>query len=154
MTFSTDVLEAAMLAAIAEARQAAEEGELPYGAVVVSASGKIVARAQDRVARDGDPTKHAEIEAVRLAVQAVGPDLSGHALVSNVEPCAMCATAAWWARISAVGYGISQADLFACRPDAMDEPGLTVDQTQAPYSRRMTVVTGLEAAVAWQLWKG
>jgi tRNA(adenine34) deaminase len=93
--FSNETLEAAMQAALAEAGKAAAAGEFPYGAVVVASDGEIIARAQDRVVRDNDPTMHAEIEAVRAAIRILGPDLSGHALVSNVEACAMCATAAW-----------------------------------------------------------
>jgi len=114
---------------------------------------RIVARAQDRVLRDGDPTAHGEICVVRLAVAAVGPDLSGHALVSNVEPCAMCATAAWWARIQTVAYGLSQAELFALRPDAMDEAGLTVEASMAPFARRMDVLAGVLRQPSLALWK-
>jgi tRNA(Arg) A34 adenosine deaminase TadA len=141
-----------MRAALDAARAAAAAGELPYGAVVVAPDGRIVAVAQDRVARDGDPTAHAELAAVRAAVRAAGPLLAGHALVSNVEPCAMCATAAWWAGIGQIGFGLSQAELHARHPHAMDEPGLTVDQTQARFRRRMAVVPGLLAAEAWRPW--
>ncbi len=152
MTFSTECLEMAMNAAIEQAQLAAAAGEFPYGAVVVSAAGEIVARAQDRVLRDNDPTRHAEIEAVRLAVRTVGPDLTGHALVSNVEPCAMCATAAWWARVEAIAYGVSQADLFRLRPDSMDEPGLCVEEAQRPFKRRMQVRKDVGIQSAKAVW--
>ncbi|MEM8813795.1 MAG: nucleoside deaminase [Pseudomonadota bacterium] len=139
MEFSDDVLKRAMKAALTEARAAAATGEFPYGAVVIDRSGAIVARARDTVARDRDPTMHAEIEAVRKAVRAVGPDLTGHALVSNGEPCAMCSTAAWWARISLIAFGIRQADLHRMRPDSMDEPGLTIEEAMAPFKRGIAV---------------
>jgi tRNA(Arg) A34 adenosine deaminase TadA len=154
MPFSLSVLECAMEAALDEARRAAEAGELPYGAVVVSRSRAIVARSQDRVLRDNDPTRHAEIEAVRRAVAAIGPDLSDHALVSNVEGCAMCVTAAWTARIGAIAYGLSQAEVFAIRPDAMDEPGLTVAESQAPFRRRAEEHRNVCHAAAKAIWAG
>ena len=141
-----------MQAALAEAGKAAAAGEFPYGAVVVAGNGEVVARAQDRVVRDNDPTMHAEIEAVRAAIRMLGPDLSGHALVSNVEACAMCATAAWWAHIDLVAYGISQADLFSMRPDSMEEAGLSIAEAQAPFSRKMEVRPDILRQQAEGLW--
>ena len=141
-----------MLAALDEARSAAGTGEYPYGAVIVAQNGDIVARAQDRVVRDNDPTSHAEIEAVKAAIRIVGPDLEGHALVSNVEACAMCSTAAWWARVDLVAYGISQADLFAIRPDSMDEAGLSIAEAQAPFSRKMEIRPDILREDAEVLW--
>jgi len=152
-TFSTEILEGAMHAALDEAAKAAAGGDFPYGAVVVDRSGHIVARAQDRVVRDDDPTCHAEIEAVRAAAKAVGPPLSGHALVSNVEPCAMCSTAAWWAGIDDIAFGLSQQELFSIRPESMDESGLTVAQAQAPFRRRMRVHAGIAREIALRVWR-
>jgi tRNA(adenine34) deaminase len=89
----------AMQAALAEARLAAEAGEVPVGAVVVRA-GEIVARGQNRVLRDLDPTAHAEIVAIRAAAAAVGNyRLNGSTLYVTLEPCAMCAGAMIHARI-------------------------------------------------------
>lgn len=141
-----------MQAALAEAGKAAAAGEFPYGAVVVASNGEIIAGAQDRVVRDNDPTMHAEIEAVRAAIRILGPDLSGHALVSNVEACAMCATAAWWAHIDLVAYGISQADLFAIRPDSMEEVGLSISETQSRFSRTMEIRPNLLSKACEELW--
>lgn len=153
MAWTVVQIEQAAQAAQAEARAAAAAGELPCGAVVMAPGGGIVARAQDRVQRDRDPTAQGEIRVVRLALAGTGPDLTGHALVSNVEPCAMCATAAWWARVSTVVCGLSQAELFALRPDAMDEAGLTVEASMAPFARRMKVVAGVLRQPALALWK-
>lgn len=141
-----------MQAALAEASNAEAAGEFPYGAVVVASTGEIIACAQDRVVRDNDPTMHAEIEAVRAAIRVLGPDLSGHALVSNVEACAMCATAAWWAHIDLVAYGISQAKLFAIRPDSMEEVGLSLSETQSLFSRKMDIRPNLLRKAAEALW--
>lgn len=149
---SREHLENAMREAIVAAETASSEGEFPYGAVVVAEDGHILSRAQDRVLRDNDPTAHAEISAVRSAIATVGSDLSGCALVSNVEPCAMCSTAAWWANISLVGFGISQVELFELRPDSMDEPGLTVEQAQMAFSRKMLVVPNLMKIEGQRFW--
>lgn len=85
--------------ALAEARKAAEAGEVPVGAVIVH-EGVIIARAQNRVLRDNDPTAHAEIVALRAAAQALGNyRLNGCTLYATLEPCAMCAGAMIHARI-------------------------------------------------------
>ena len=88
-----------MQAALHEARLAAEAGEVPIGALVVRA-GEIVARGQNRVLRDLDPTAHAEIIALREAAEAVGNyRLNGCTLYVTLEPCAMCAGAMIHARL-------------------------------------------------------
>ena len=90
----------AMEAALAEARMAAEAGEVPIGAVVVS-EGTVVARGQNRVLRDLDPTAHAEIVALRAAAAALGNyRLLGCTLYVTLEPCAMCAGAMIHARLA------------------------------------------------------
>jgi tRNA(adenine34) deaminase len=89
----------AMQAALDEARLAAEAGEVPIGAVVVC-EGAIVARGQNRVLRDLDPTAHAEIVALRAASVALGNyRLLGCTLYVTLEPCAMCAGAMIHARL-------------------------------------------------------
>jgi len=88
-----------MQAALAEARLAAEAGEVPIGAVVVR-DGAIVARGHNRVLRDIDPTAHAEIVALRSAALALGNyRLNGCTLFVTLEPCAMCAGAIIHARL-------------------------------------------------------
>src|SRR5580658_10642197 len=88
-----------MQAALTEARLAAENGEVPIGAVVVR-EGAIVAHGQNRVLRDMDPTAHAEIVALRAAATAIDNyRLGGCTLYVTLEPCAMCAGAMIHARI-------------------------------------------------------
>ncbi len=88
-----------MQAALGEAHAAGAADEVPIGAVVLF-DGRIVARGQNRVLRDTDPTAHAEIIALRAAAQAIGNyRLTGCTLVSTLEPCAMCAGAMIHARI-------------------------------------------------------
>lgn len=94
----------AMEAALEEARQAAEAGEVPIGAVAVH-DGEIVARGQNRVLRAQDPTAHAEIVALRGAAAALGNyRLNGVTLYVTLEPCAMCAGAMIHARIDRLVY--------------------------------------------------
>lgn len=97
--------EILMRAALAEARTAAEAGEVPIGAVAV-VGGEIVARGQNRVLRDGEPTAHAEIVALRGAAQAIGNyRLLDCDLYVTLEPCAMCAGAMIHARLRRLVYG-------------------------------------------------
>jgi tRNA(adenine34) deaminase len=88
-----------MKAALSEARIAAEQGEVPIGAIVVR-DGEIAAQGQNRVLRNVDPTAHAEIVALRAAAQAIGNyRLNGFTLFVTLEPCAMCAGAMIHARL-------------------------------------------------------
>jgi tRNA(adenine34) deaminase len=104
----------AIQAALAEARSAAEAGEVPIGAVVVH-EGAIIARGQNRVLRDVDPTAHAEIVALRAAAKALGNyRLAGCALFVTLEPCAMCAGAMIHARIVRLVYAAADPKAGAC----------------------------------------
>ncbi len=95
-----------MDAALAEARAAAQRGEVPVGAVLVGPGGAVVAAAGNRTRELGDPTAHAEILAIRAACAAVGSErLVGHDLYVTLEPCAMCASAISQARIARLYYG-------------------------------------------------
>jgi tRNA(adenine34) deaminase len=94
-----------MEAALAEARLAAEQGEVPVGAVVV-AQDRIVARAGNRTITDNDPTAHAEIVALRLAAKEIqNYRLLDASLYVTIEPCVMCAGAMIQARIARLIYG-------------------------------------------------
>jgi tRNA(adenine34) deaminase len=96
-----------MGAALDEARAALAHDDVPVGALVVDlATGDVVsARHNERELRR-DPTAHAEVLALRDAAAAVGSwRLDGHALVVTLEPCPMCAGAAWSARIHTIVFG-------------------------------------------------
>lgn len=93
-----------MALALAEARQAEAEGEVPVGAVVVS-EGVVVARAHNNSLSTSDPTAHAEILALRVAGWARGNyRLADCDLYVTLEPCAMCAGALVHARIRRLIY--------------------------------------------------
>jgi len=94
-----------MRSALAEAKAAAEAGEVPVGAVVV-AGGEIVARGHNRSETDRDPSAHAEIVALRAAARAEGNyRLTGATLYVTLEPCAMCMGALVQARIERLVFG-------------------------------------------------
>jgi tRNA(adenine34) deaminase len=104
----------AMQAALAEARLAAKAGEVPIGAVAVH-GGAIIARGQNRVLRDVDPTAHAEIVALRTAAKVLGNyRLTGCTLYVTLEPCAMCAGAMIHARIDRLVYATADPKAGAC----------------------------------------
>lgn len=93
--------------ALAEARLALSEGELPVGCVIVR-DGKIVARGRNNRQAANDPTGHAEIVAIREAAKKLNAwRLNGCTLYVTLEPCPMCAGAISQARLSRLVYGAS-----------------------------------------------
>jgi tRNA(adenine34) deaminase len=104
-----------MQLAIAEARAAQAAGEVPVGAVVVAADGRVLGRGRNRVIADSDPTAHCEIVAMREAGRALGNyRLLGCTLYVTLEPCAMCAGAAIHARLARVVYAARDPKAGAC----------------------------------------
>jgi tRNA(adenine34) deaminase len=98
--------EAFMREAIAEARLAAEAGDVPVGALVVDVGGVVLARGRNRRELDADPTAHAEIDAVRRAAASRGAwRLEDATVYVTLEPCPMCAGALVNARVARVVYG-------------------------------------------------
>ena len=94
-----------MEAAFALAEEAASEGEIPVGAVIVDREGRIIGRGRNR-RQSGDPLGHAEIYAIHEAAQAVGDwRLEGTTMFVTLEPCAMCAGALVNARIARLVFG-------------------------------------------------
>ncbi len=104
----------AMQAALAEARLAAEAGEVPIGAVLVH-DGEIIARGQNRVVRDNDPTAHAEIVALREAAKILANyRLTACSIFATLEPCAMCAGAMIHARLDRLVFAAADPKAGAC----------------------------------------
>jgi len=96
----------AMREALAEARAALESGDVPVGAVVLDAQGRVITRGRNSRERDNDPTAHAEVVALREAGRASGDwQLAGCTLVVTLEPCALCAGAILAARVDRVVFG-------------------------------------------------
>jgi len=92
--------------ALEEAESAAVRGEVPIGAVVVSASGEVLGQAGNRTIELRDPTAHAELLAIRAACAALGSErLTDCDLYVTLEPCAMCVGAISFARIRRLYFG-------------------------------------------------
>ena len=103
-----------MRLALAEARKAEAQSEVPVGAVVVSPSGEVIGRGRNLRELKNDPTAHAEIVALREAAAAFGAwRLEGCTLVVTLEPCPMCAGAIYLSRISQVVCGVRDARMGA-----------------------------------------
>jgi len=127
-----------MRAAIDQARAAERDGEVPVGAVIVH-EGEIIARGNNRVLRDSDPTAHAEIVAMRAAgIVLANYRLEGCTLYTTLEPCAMCAGAILHARIARLVYAASDPKAGACGSvlSVMNHPQL---------NHKVEVVSGLLA---------
>lgn len=127
-----------MRLALALARRAAHEGEVPVGAVVVL-DGQIVGQGFNRPIRAHDPTAHAEVVALRSAAAQVGSyRLTGATIYVTIEPCAMCAGALVHARIARLVFGAREprAGAVVSTLRLLDQPHL---------NHRVTVVEGVLA---------
>ena len=100
--------------ALALAREAIADGDVPVGCVIVR-DGEIIGRGRNRREADGDATAHAEVEAIREACARLGSwRLHGCALYVTLEPCPMCAGAIINARVEAVRYGARDEKAGCC----------------------------------------
>jgi tRNA(adenine34) deaminase len=91
--------------ALEEADRAAESGDVPVGAVIVDEQGILLSRGRNRRELEGDPTAHAEVDALRRAATRVGHWRIEGTLYVTLEPCVMCAGALLNARMRRVVYG-------------------------------------------------
>ena len=131
--------------AFAEAIRARDLGEIPVGAVIVSADGELLASASNRTLSFRDPTAHAELLAIRAACAKLGSErLIDCDLHVTLEPCAMCAAAISFARIRRLYFGAS------------DPKGGAVEHgprlfSQATCHHRPEIVGGLDESQAASL---
>ncbi len=124
----------------------------PFGAVVVR-RGKIVGRGWNRVTSANDPTAHAEVEAIRAACRRLKTfQLDDCELYTSCEPCPMCLSAIYWARLKAVYYGNTRKD--AAKIEFDDD--FLYDEVARPISRRKLPMKQLlrrEASRAFAEWQ-
>ncbi len=103
--------------AIALSRSARRRGDMPYGAVLIDASGQLLLTAQNTQVTTQDITGHAELNLLRDASRRFGAAaLKGGTVYASGEPCAMCAGAIYWAGLSRVVYGLSAATMQRLDP--------------------------------------
>src|SRR5262249_17974193 len=136
-----------MAQALAEAEQAAREGEVPIGAVVVK-DGAVIAAAHNAPRAQHDPTAHAELLAIRAAAQVLCNErLDGCELWVTLEPCAMCAGAIAHARIARLYYGAEDP-----KGGAVAHGARVFEQEQCLH--RPEVYPGIGEAEAAELLRG
>ncbi|MGD8718689.1 MAG: nucleoside deaminase [Candidatus Zixiibacteriota bacterium] len=117
--------------ALAEGRVAAEEGEVPVGAVVVY-GGEVIGKGHNRTEATGQAIAHAELEALRRASAERGDRrLGGSTLYVTLEPCPMCAFAALLSRVDRIVYGAADPKFGGC--------GSVVDVPAAPFNHHVAV---------------
>jgi len=139
-----------------EAVQLAEQGMRsgrggPFGCVVVR-RGEIVGRGSNRVTSTNDPTAHAEVVAIRDACTALQAfQLTDCELYTSCEPCPMCLSAIYWARIPQVYYGNTRADAAAI---GFDDEFIYQQVPLAPEARtvKMELFLRDEAQIAFREW--
>lgn len=136
-----------MAQALALARQAADAGEVPVGAVIVK-DGVVIAQAHNAPRQLKDPTAHAELLAIRRASESLGVErLDGCELWVTLEPCAMCAGAITHARIARVYYGAADP-----KGGAVEHGARVFDQPQCLH--RPEVYSGMGESEAAELLRG
>jgi tRNA(adenine34) deaminase len=127
-----------MKEALALAEEAAADGEIPVGAVIVDSNGAIIGRGRNR-RESGDPLGHAELIAIRQAAEAIGDwRLEGTTMVVTLEPCAMCAGALVNARVAKLIFGAFDPKAGFC-----GSLGNLVQD--ARLNHRLEVVSGVDA---------
>jgi len=108
----------------------------PFGAVIVK-DGKVIGAGHNQVTNNCDPSAHAEIMAIRDACKNINDyQLSGCTIYSSCEPCPMCMSAIYWARIPKLVYAATAAD--AARAGFDDQ--FIVDELAKPYAQRSIII--------------
>jgi len=124
----------------------------PFGAVIVK-NGQIVAEGANRVVASNDPTAHAEIVVIRAACTTLSTfNLSGCTIYTSCEPCPMCLSALYWARIDKIYYANTKDDAAAIGFDdafIYYELSLPPDKRQLP-TEQLLHSEGLKAFSLWQ----
>ena len=132
----------AMELALAEAERAIEHGDVPIGAVLLDSNRSVVAADHNRREELSDATAHAEMLVLSARSREIGDwRLQGHTLIVTLEPCAMCAMAAVWARIDTIVFGAADANAGAV------QSLFNIPQDER-LNHRCEVVGGVESAAS------
>lgn len=138
--------------AIALATDSAQTDGGPFGAILVR-QGEIIGKGHNQVTRNCDPSAHAEIIAIRDACKHLGTHhLADCVIYASCEPCPMCMSAIYWARIPTLIYAASSADAA----DAGFDDQFIYDELEKPYAERRIHIQQLERDAAQQsfiAWK-
>ncbi|MES2801321.1 MAG: nucleoside deaminase [Bdellovibrionota bacterium] len=124
----------------------------PFGAVIVK-DGKIIGEGFNKVTANNDPTAHAEVEAIREACKNISNfDLNGAEIYTSCEPCPMCLSAIYWARLSKVYFANTKKDAAAIE---FDDDFIYTEIPKPIEQRKISMVQmmrpeALEVFKAWQ----
>jgi guanine deaminase len=146
-----DAHEQWMARAIEISRKNIDQGGGPFGAVIVK-DGKLIGEGANRVTASMDPTAHAEVEAIRIACRNLKSfDLSGCEIYTSCEPCPMCLSAIYWARISKIYYANTKTDAAQIQ---FDDDFIYQEIPKNPSQRKipMTQILRNQAQKVFELW--
>ncbi|WP_101690264.1 nucleoside deaminase [Dysgonomonas massiliensis] len=140
-----------MKMAIKLAEKSVEKGGGPFGAVIVR-DGVVIAKGNNLVTLNNDPTAHGEVTAIRKACKKLGTfDLSGCIIYTSCEPCPMCLSAIYWARIEAIYYGCTKDDAKDIGfDDSFIYQQIALNPTERAISAKQILHT--EALNAFRMW--
>ena len=144
--------EELMRRAIAVSENSVRNGGGPFGAVIASKDGEIIAEASNSVTIDHDPTAHAEVNCIRKATAKLGTfDLAGYDIYTSCEPCPMCLGAIYWAHLDKIYYAIDRKDAAAIGFDD-DFIYQELELKNEDRHKKMELLLPEEAKKAFEMW--
>lgn len=144
--------EELMRRAIAVSENSVRNGGGPFGAVIASKDGEIIAEASNSVTIDHDPTAHAEVNCIRKATAKLGTfDLAGYDIYTSCEPCPMCLGAIYWAHLDKIYYANDSKDAAAIGFDD-DFIYQELELKNEDRHKKMELLLPEEAKKAFEMW--
>lgn len=144
--------EELMRRAIAVSENSVRNGGGPFGAVIASKDGDIIAEASNSVTIDHDPTAHAEVNCIRKATAKLGTfDLAGYDIYTSCEPCPMCLGAIYWAHLDKIYYANDRKDAAAIGFDD-DFIYQELELKNEDRHKNMELLLPEEAKKAFEMW--
>lgn len=144
--------EELMRRAIAVSDNSVRNGGGPFGAVIASKDGEIIAEASNSVTIDHDPTAHAEVNCIRKATAKLGTfDLAGYDIYTSCEPCPMCLGAIYWAHLDKIYYANDRKDAAAIGFDD-DFIYQELELKNEDRHKKMELLLPEEAKKAFEMW--
>lgn len=144
--------EELMRRAIAVSENSVRNGGGPFGAVIASKDGEIIAEASNSVTIDHDPIAHAEVNCIRKATAKLGTfDLAGYDIYTSCEPCPMCLGAIYWAHLDKIYYANDRKDAAAIGFDD-DFIYQELELKNEDRHKKMELLLPEEAKKAFEMW--
>lgn len=144
--------EELMRRAIAVSENSVRNGGGPFGAVIASKDGEIIAEACNSVTIDHDPTAHAEVNCIRKATAKLGTfDLAGYDIYTSCEPCPMCLGAIYWAHLDKIYYANDRKDAAAIGFDD-DFIYQELELKNEDRHKKMELLLPEEAKKVFEMW--